>query len=110
MLNDVGTIEFISKALDAAIMRHTAIANNIAQANTEGYRTIRVHFEEQLQQLGENDINAINPYYEQTETPVSIDTQIAQGIQNNTQFRALIKGINHKFALMALALQGNTSS
>jgi flagellar basal-body rod protein FlgB len=103
-----GTIELISHALDAAIMRHTAIACNIAHANSEGYQAIKVCFEEQLERLNENE--RPTPYYEETETPVEIATQISEGIQNNTQYRALIKGINHKLTMMTLALQGNTSS
>jgi flagellar basal-body rod protein FlgB len=50
MSNDP-TIELISHALDAALMRQTAIANNVANANTPGYHSIEVNFEQQLHEL-----------------------------------------------------------
>jgi len=100
------TIELISRALDAALMRQTAIANNIANANARDYQTQRVNFEEQLA----NGESSVAPFYEQSDTPSSIDEQMALSVKNATQFRALIKGLNHKLAIMKLAVQGNNAS
>ena len=111
------TIELISLALDAAVMRQTAIATNVANANTQNYRTIDVNFEQQLNGLsqatnGEQEMILTNlkPTFEQRDTNSSLDEQIALGVQNATQYRALIKGINHKLAIMKLAVQGNSQS
>lgn len=111
------TIQLISLSLDASIMRQTAIANNIANANTSDYQTQGVNFEQQLneQSLLKNNTNEsaladIKPFYEQNETTSPIDEQIALSVKNATQYRALIKGLNHKLAIMKLALQGNNQS
>lgn len=112
-MNHEPTIELVAKALDAALMRQTAIANNVANANTPDYQTIGVNFETQLQQLSEISnmtLENINPTYELTDVKSPIDEQIALSIKNNTQYRALIKGLNHKLALMSIALEGNHSS
>ncbi len=116
MSND-NTIQLISLALDASIMRQTAIANNIANANTSDYQTQGVNFEQQLsdQSLLKSTNNElpladIKPFYEQYETKSPIDEQIALSVKNATQYRALIKGLNHKLAIMKLALQGNNQS
>lgn len=103
------TIELVSLALDAALMRQTAIASNIANANTQGYQTIEVQFEEQLNQSIET-LSDIKPGYQLSETQSGIDEQIALGVKNATQYRALIKGLNHKLAIMKLAVQGNNQS
>ena len=100
------TIDLISRAMDAALMRQTAIATNIANINTENYQTMGVSFEEQLTSLD----NEIKPVYEQQDMNNTIDEQLAFGVKNATQYRALIKGLNHKLAIMKLAIQGNNAS
>lgn len=106
MSNDP-TIQLISLALDASLMRQTAIANNIANVNTSNYQSMSVNFEQQLKDAGLESINAVKPFYEQSATHSPIDEQLSLSVKNATQYRALIKGLNHKMAIMKLALQGN---
>lgn len=103
------TLELVSLALDASLMRQTAIANNIANANTSGYQTIDVNFEQQLTELS-SEFRAVKPFYQASESFSSIDEQIALSVKNTTHYRALIKGLNQKLALMKLALHGNNQS
>jgi flagellar basal-body rod protein FlgB len=111
------TIELITQALNAAVMRQTAIAINVANTNTQNYHTIDVNFEQQLNGLSQSTedekemtLANLKPLFEQRDTNSSLDEQIALGVRNATQYRALIKGINHKLAIMKLALQGNNQS
>lgn len=108
MTQDI-TIDLVSLALDAALMRQTAIAKNIANVNTKDYQAIGVAFEEQLNEISEIDSSSIKPVYELADNLVSIDEQIASSVKNATQYRALIKGLNHKLAIMKLAVQGNNT-
>ena len=101
------TIDLISLALDAALMRQTAIAANIANVNTKDYQAMAVDFEKQLADSSEVTLDNIKPVYEYTDEHTSIDEQIASSVKNATQYRALIKGLNHKLAIMKLAVQGN---
>lgn len=101
------TIDLVSLALDAALMRQTAIATNIANANTRGYQTIGVDFEQQLTDSSET---LAKPVYQLEPHQSSIDEQIALSVKNATQYRALVKGLNHKLAIMQLAVQGNKDS
>ena len=107
MIQD-NTIAFISHALDAALMRQTAITTNIANANTQDYQTMAVNFEEQLNTMP-NAADA-KPIYEYSDKHSPIDEQIALSVKNATQYKALIKGLNHKLAIMKLALAGNNPS
>lgn len=102
------TIELISHALDAALMRQTAIASNIANANTQDYQTMAVSFEEQLNNMP--NASDVKPTYEFSDKHSAIDEQIAFSVKNATQYRALIKGLNHKLSIMKLAVQGNNQS
>ena len=105
------TIELVSLALDAALMRQTAIANNIANTNTTDYQTIEVNFEQQLLNEthltnNQEQLSSIKPFYQMSEQHSSIDEQMSLNVQNMTHYRALIKGLNQKLAIMKLALQG----
>ena len=90
--------------MDAALMRQTAIATNIANINTENYQTMGVSFEDQLNELSSLNKD-IKPVYEQQDMKNTLDEQLAFGVKNATQYRALIKGLNHKLAIMKLAIQ-----
>jgi len=43
--------EMLSRALDIAALRHKAIANNLANANTPGYRRLEVQFKQELDRV-----------------------------------------------------------
>jgi flagellar basal-body rod protein FlgB len=47
--------KFMEKALDAASLRQQVIANNISNANTEGFQSQRVEFEGHLKEAMENE-------------------------------------------------------
>ncbi|KGP63294.1 hypothetical protein EP47_09180 [Legionella norrlandica] len=109
MSNDP-TITLLGLALDASLMRQTAIANNIANTYSINYQTMEVNFEQQLDELELNQIenlSTITPFYQLSENQSSMDEQMALNIQNMTHYRALIKGLNQKLSIMKLALQGN---
>lgn len=109
-MNSDSTIELVSMALDASLMRQTAIANNIANSNSANYQTMEVNFEQQLNEThfisGTDELSTIKPFYQLSDHQSSIDEQMALNVQNMTHYRALIKGLNQKLAIMKLALQG----
>lgn len=109
MSQDATTISLVQLALDASLMRQTAIAHNIANSNSLGYHSIEVNFEQQFEESSavEMENPSISaPIYQQAEHQSSIDEQMALNVQNMTHYRALIKGLNQKFAIMNMALQG----
>ena len=110
-MNRDSTVELVSLALDAALMRQTAIANNIANANSADYQTMEVNFEQQLAEphlmSSTGEPSSAQPFYQLSEKHSSIDEQMALNVQNMTHYRALIKGLNQKLAIMQIALQGN---
>ena len=114
MSQDSSTISLIQLALDASLMRQTAIAHNIANSNSRDYQTIEVNFEQQFFEQPVNEASAFDieeqsisaPVFQQAAGQSSIDEQMALNVENMTHYRALIKGLNQKFAIMNLALQG----
>lgn len=109
-MSNQSTVEIIRLALDACQMRQTALAANIANANTPGYEPVQVNFEQQLTQLetfNPTEQSEIKPFYEAQETGLSPDALMADSLKNMTHYRALIKGLNQKYALMKMAMHGN---
>lgn len=105
-MNFDNNVALISLALDACLLRQKAIANNIANINSSNYQTMEVNFEQQLDQLG-TDSKEIHPFLQPSISYSSPDEQLALAVKNATHYRALIKGLNQKLALMKLALHGN---
>jgi flagellar basal-body rod protein FlgB len=109
-MNSDSTIELVRMALDASVMRQTAIANNIANSNSANYETMEVNFEQQLNDTSlinnQDQLSTVNPFYQLSDHQSPIEEQMALNVQNMTHFRALIKGLNQKFSIMKMALQG----
>lgn len=111
------TISLVSLALDAATLRHQAIANNIANAHTPGYVPLRVSFEERLAGLRESggSISAamrdLRPQVEPDRseiharnTSVMIDMEMVKLSQNTINYQALARALGKKLSLLATAV------
>jgi|SRR5690349_2632970 len=115
------TKALLLKALDAATLRHQAIASNIANANSVNYRPLRVNFEEQLgfarQALAQPggtltaaDVAGVRARLEQEPAPragtaaVMIDMEMVKLSQNTLQYQALLKGVSHHGSLVTTAI------
>lgn len=109
MFIDTNIMILLGHALDAALMREQAIANNIAHQKTTGYESLQVNFEQQFASIATQDLarlSAVRPVYQVFQGEHSIDNELALNVVNTTQFKALIKGVNYQLSLMKLALQG----
>lgn len=109
----------VEYALDGLSLRHTAIAANIANANSVGYRPQRVGFEEQLagalalgttETLGQK-IGYLPPPLLSSDMPVAdamrrsaLETEIVQLNQNTLQYQALVKGFDKYLSTIATAI------
>lgn len=98
----------VEYALDGLSLRHAAIASNIANANTPGYRPKKVSFEAQLASVATQAGAALSPAsvaqlpqpQVSSESPVDgsaaralVDNEIVQLNRNVLQYQALIRGI-----------------
>lgn len=116
------TLSSLSLALDAAALRHQVVANNIANAEAEGFAPMRVKFSESMEDarrlLNEGRrINAqqivawagegaaLEPVM-QAGLPgkVQLDSEVAQMAQNAVHYQALLKGLNKHMAVLASAV------
>jgi flagellar basal-body rod protein FlgB len=104
----------IAKALDGLNARQMATAQNIANANSEKYRPIRVTFEENLRaaaKQGPEAIARVQPTTEYEPTPaiaseMRLDLEIATASQTAMRYGALISVLEGRGGLMRAVMEG----
>lgn len=124
MAIDLGgvTVQAVRVALDAAVLRHVAIANNIANAKTPGYQPLRVSFEDQLQRAGQmlggtddaalksqltrlaGEIESGRALKNADNGPVQLDREMVSLADNSLRYRALLQGMGTRTAILKLAI------
>lgn len=135
MLNTILTgsgFQVMEKALDGSALRQKAIAANIANIDTPGYKSLEVSFAEQLRkaiknpgeaiQLRATDSRHIQITPSSTKVPVKvttedtqlrndgnnvdIDREIAKLTSNEVYYDAISRCLNDEFGLLRSVIQG----
>jgi flagellar basal-body rod protein FlgB len=104
----------ILKALDSLSLRATVTAQNIANANSPGYRPMRVTFEEALQRAASGGVDAIRAVQPQVAatldvdggTGLRLDLELATASSTAGRYASLVEILNRQLQLDALALSG----
>jgi flagellar basal-body rod protein FlgB len=110
-------IDLIEAGVRAESLRQKAIANNVANIETPGYRRIDVKFEELLAKFtdssGAIDLGKAEPQiYQPNETPVksngndvNLESEVGQMIKNTLRHKAYIRILNKKYRQIELAME-----
>jgi flagellar basal-body rod protein FlgB len=114
---DQGTTSLLGLALDAAVMRQQALAQNIANVNTPGYRRLSVNFEARMAAAADAasggpravDPATLRPFVEvagtgAADTGVELDTEVAAMAENTLRHQVLLKALGKHLGLIALAV------
>lgn len=115
---EAATRGLLQIALDGAVLRHQAIAANIAQAGQPQAATLRVDFEDRLRLARERAaagepwakvapdaqpvLSADSPSGERS--GIALDAQAADLARNVLQYQALLRGLSRRQSFMALVL------
>jgi flagellar basal-body rod protein FlgB len=113
------TTATLAKALDAASLRHQAIAANVANINSIGFESLRVDFEAQLADARNSlrergsvearDLEALRPALEPdvdesgAAVALQLDLQMAEMARNAVQYQALTQGLSRHLAMLSTA-------
>jgi flagellar basal-body rod protein FlgB len=111
---DSFTSSLMIKALDGLSTRAEATAQNIANANSHGYRPIRVTFEQALTQAarsGPAAVNALRPQVEADPEAVlrpdgRVDLELSTEATTASRYAALVEILNRRLQIDALAITG----
>lgn len=114
------TVDLVRLALDAASMRHLAIAHNIANVDSAGFAPARVDFEAQMGALraalrqGEGArpelLSGVRPVLWrgaptlETDRTALLDLEVADMAQNTVQYEALLKALGKHLSILGAAI------
>lgn len=114
------TIDALNRSLDLHMQRHAVIADNIANAETPGFKAKRVDFEDSLaraieageQGISGREIASVQPLIsEATDSEmgndlntVDMDKEMSAMTKNEVQYNAATQLISRKFALLRYAI------
>jgi flagellar basal-body rod protein FlgB len=109
-------IAIIEAGIKAEALRQKAIANNVANLETPGYRRIDVKFEEllakSLDSSGSVDLSKLEPQiYRPRQTPVksngndvTLENEVGAMIKNSLRYTTFIRLLNKKYKAIELAM------
>jgi flagellar basal-body rod protein FlgB len=104
----------INRALDGLTMRYAATAENIANANSRGYRPVRVTFEESLRTAaaqGPDAVGAVTPRVEREPVPafgseMRLDLELATAAATANRYAALIDLLGRQMQITRTVITG----
>lgn len=104
----------INKALDGLSLRHSATAENIANANSPGFRPLRVSFEQALRSAaggGPEAIGRVAPQIERAaatgeSTEARLDLELATASETGLRYAALIDLLSRQMQISRTVIRG----
>jgi len=109
-------MDLIDAGIKAETLRQKAIANNVANLETPGYRRVDVKFEELLAKClrssKEFDLSEVEAeIYQPKQTPlksngndVNLEAEVGQMIKNTLRHKAYIRLLSKKYSQIELAM------
>jgi flagellar basal-body rod protein FlgB len=109
-------VEVLEAGLRAEGLRQKAIANNVANVQTDGYKEIDVRFEELLEKAlksgGKIDLDELKEQFYETGVnavksngnDVHLEVEIGKMIRNSLRYTAFVRLLNKKYEQMERAI------
>jgi flagellar basal-body rod protein FlgB len=109
-------VDFLQAGIRAEHLRQKAIASNIANIETPGYRRIDIKFEEllikALDSSGTADVSEIEPQiYKPKQTPVkangndvTLEVEVGNMVKNSLRHKAYVRLLGKKYNQIDLAI------
>ena len=109
-------VEIIEAGISAETLRQRAIANNVANLETPGYRRVDVRFKElfakAMNSAGDVDLGKIElGTYQPKNTPVgsngndvNLEVEVGEMVKNSIRHKALIRVLKKKYEQMDNAI------
>jgi flagellar basal-body rod protein FlgB len=108
-------VSLILKALDGLAMRSVVTAQNIANANSPGYKPLKVSFEDALRKAaneGAESVANVQPTIgmaidSRGSTELRLDLELATATATAGRYGTLAELLNRQLQIQALAASGN---
>jgi flagellar basal-body rod protein FlgB len=115
---NAGNLDLLKRSLDAYTLRQRVIAENIAQAETPGYRSRSVNFEDALQTALERGESALPRPVVEDRSPralqgtdngvndVDLDQEMAKLAETNLRHKLATRILSIRYQLLRSAIRG----
>jgi flagellar basal-body rod protein FlgB len=115
--DNMNILNYLEAGLTAESARQKAIANNVANMNTPGYRRSDIRFEELLARAlesgGEVDLSELKPlFYQPQTTPVkgngndvALDMEVGEMVKNSLRYKTYMLLLKKKYRQMEAAMR-----
>ena len=115
MINDSSIIDLLESGMRAEGLRQQAIANNIANLNTPGFRRSDVNFQEVLNeaikktgpiepnQLNTKFIQPMNTPINEFDNDISLDSEVGEMVKNSIRHKTYMLLLKKKYQQMESA-------
>ena len=111
---DAVSAVLINKALDGLTLRSAATAHNIANANSAGFRPVRVSFEEALRAAasqGREAVGGVAPTMAHvlpagTSAEMRLDLELATASETAMRFGALVDLLGRQLQISRIVIRG----
>jgi flagellar basal-body rod protein FlgB len=112
-LIDTSHSKLLAKAMDAYALRQKAIASNIANIDTPGYKRLDVDFEEELmkaQRLSstQKELHEIDPKMSETEDPIQLEDEMFTLSDTQIRVQLVTRALRHSFSLLRTGITGRS--
>jgi flagellar basal-body rod protein FlgB len=119
MPKSINILDLLEAGIRAENLRQRAIANNVANLKTPGYRRTDVKFEELLAKVlnssGKVDLSEIKPQiYQPKQAPVNsngndvnLETEVGEMVKNSLRYKAYLRLLKNKYNQIDLAININ---
>jgi flagellar basal-body rod protein FlgB len=108
-LIDTTHTKLLEKAMDAYAMRQKAIASNVSNIDTPGYKRLEVSFEDKLQEAQETgldkNLDNVNAEVNETDDKPIIEDELMEMADNQLRYRTVSKSIRHSFGMLRQAIR-----
>lgn len=103
-------VKFLSKALDAYMLRQKVTAGNIANIDTEGYTKKSVKFEEYLRNASTaQERQQVLPSIESTGERVDLDTEMIEMSDTQMRVQMVSRLLRHQMDMVRMGITGNSN-
>ena len=123
---DKTLVPLLRKSLDAYTTRHTAIAENMANVETKGFRPLKVQFESELERALDknqpvtkktdpkhmdiyNDMQSVKERVEELDAQVNIEDEMSELAQNQIRFDFVTKMLRARYETIKMSIRGRIS-
>jgi flagellar basal-body rod protein FlgB len=110
---ETNKLKLLANAMQAYNLRSQALASNLANLDTPGYKRLSVSFEDTLQEArhtidGMDGLSEITPQMDMEETPPVLEDELMEMADTQMRTQAVSRALREHFDALRIGITGRT--